>query len=79
MSKRSRLLSLVGVTPMAGLLALVLGVGVVAMYAESRKRWEAYFLLEHAMAVGARAIVPLLALAFVGALLLVTVAPRFER
>jgi hypothetical protein len=79
MSKRSRYLSLFGIAPVAGLLALVLGVGVVAMYAESQKQWTAYLLMERAMAVGARVVVPLIALALVGSFVLVTLAPRFER
>jgi flagellar biosynthesis protein FliQ len=79
MSKRSRYLSLFGIAPVAGLLALVLGVGVVAMYAESQKQWTAYHLMEQAMAFGARVVVPLIALALVGSFVLVTIAPRFER
>jgi len=79
MSRRSRYLSLFGIAPVAGLLALVFGVGVVAMYAESQKQWTAYHLMERAVAVGARVVVPLIALAIVGSFVLVTIAPRFER
>lgn len=79
MSRRSRYLSLFGVAPVVALLALVFGVGAVAMYAESRKQWTTYLLMEQAMAVGARVVVPLLALALVGSFVLVTLAPRFER
>lgn len=79
MSRRSRFLSLFGIAPAAGLVAFVLGVGVVAMYAESQKRWTAYLLMEQTMAVGARLVLPLLALALLGGIVLVSVAPRFER
>ena len=79
MSRRSRLLSLVGMAPLAGLVALVLGVGGVAMFAESQKDWGSYLLMEQAMAVGVRVLVPLLALAVLGAFVLVTIAPRFEQ
>ncbi|USZ66904.1 hypothetical protein NGM10_09185 [Halorussus salilacus] len=79
MSRRARVLSLLGVVPLVGLLALVVGVGTVALYAESRKNWTAYFLMERAMVVGAEVVVPLVAVALVGSLVLVFVAPRFDR
>lgn len=79
MSRRSRYLSLFGMVPVAGLLALVFGVGVVTMYAESQKKWTAYLLMEQAMATGARVVVPLIALAIVGSFVLVVIAPRFDR
>lgn len=79
MSDRPRRASLVGILPVAGLLALVAGVGGVAMYAESQRDWGSYFLMEQAMALGADAAVPLLVLALAGCFLLVAIAPRFEQ
>lgn len=79
MSDRWSRLSLAGVVPAAALLALVAYVGAVAMYAESRKDWESYLVMERAMSTGADAVVPLLALALVGGFALVAIAPRFER
>ncbi|PSQ02150.1 hypothetical protein BRC95_11155 [Halobacteriales archaeon QS_5_68_33] len=70
--------SLAGVVPAAGLVLAVFGVGAVAMYAESRRDWGSYFLMERAMSVGADLVVPLLVLALLGCFALVALAPRFE-
>jgi len=79
MSERRRDLSVYGMAPAAGLLALVAAVGAVAMYAESQRDWGSYLLMERAMAVGADAVLPLLVLALLAGFAVVVVAPRFER
>lgn len=79
MSERRGSLSAVGVAPAAGLIALVVAVGAVAMYAESQRDWGSYLLMERAMSLGADAVLPLLVLAVLGGFAVVVVAPRFER
>ena len=76
MSKRRA--SVARVAPAAGLVLAVFGVGAVAMYAESRRDWGSYFLMERAMSVGADLVIPLLVLALLGGFALVALAPRFE-
>jgi hypothetical protein len=78
MSDRHRRLPLAGLVPAVGVVVLVVAVGGVAVYAESQRDWGSYFLMEQAMAVGATAVGPLLALALAGGFALVMIAPRFE-
>ena len=49
---RARLLRWFAAVSFAGLLASVLAVAAVAVFAESVKRWGSYFVMEQAMAVG---------------------------
>lgn len=79
MSERRRRLSAFGAAPAAALLAIVVSVGVVAMYAESQRDWGSYLLMERAMTLGADVALPLLVLALLGGFAVVVVAPRFER
>lgn len=78
MSEPPSRLSVVSVVPAILLIAVVTAVGVVALYAESRRNWGSYFVMEKAMSVGADAVVPLLVLALLGGFALVAIAPRFE-
>jgi multisubunit Na+/H+ antiporter MnhB subunit len=67
-----------GVTALSvvGLALVVLGVGVVAFYAEVAKTWSWYFRMEQAMAVAAPVTVVLLAVALVGGIGVVAVSHR---
>jgi uncharacterized membrane protein YqjE len=67
-----------GITALSvlGLALVVLGVGVVAFYAEVAKTWSWYFRMEQAMAFAAPITVVLLVVALVGGIGVVAVSHR---
>ena len=67
-----------GITTLSvvGLALVVLGVGIVAFYAEVAKTWSWYFRMEQAMAFAAPITVVLLTVALVGGIGVVAVSHR---
>ena len=67
-----------GITALSvvGLALVVLGVGIVAFYAEVAKTWSWYFRMEQAMALAAPVTVVLLVVALAGGIGIVAVSHR---
>jgi hypothetical protein len=76
MAGRTEVLRVASLAAFGGLVAVVLGVAVVAMVAEAYATWQWYFRMEQAIAV-ARPLVPVLfVLSLAGGGILVALAPR---